>query len=77
MTPSNEDRPLLLSVNAAAAYLGLSRTAIYDKLMRNQIVSVKSGARRFVPRKALDDYVAQLLTEQAPAEHPNQGAPGN
>lgn len=58
------DLPLLLSVEQAASAIGLSRTVFYDRMMRGQIVSVKEGRRRLIPRGALEAYVSRLLAEQ-------------
>jgi excisionase family DNA binding protein len=51
---------LLLTVNEAAEALSLSRTRLYDLLMRKQIFSVKVGGARRIPLKALHEFVDRL-----------------
>jgi excisionase family DNA binding protein len=51
---------VLLSVEEAAAALGMGRTFMYHLLARKEIVSVKVGRTRRVPVKALHDYVDRL-----------------
>lgn len=52
---------LLLTVDEAAEALSLSRRLLYDLLMRNQIFSVKVGAARRIPVKALEEFVQRLM----------------
>ena len=59
--------PLLVTVEEAAALLGLGRTRTYELVMAEKIRSVKLGRRRLVVRSSLDDFVRTLLTEQASA----------
>ena len=57
--------PLLLNVDAAAAACGLGRSIFYERLLSGEIISVKIGRRRLVPREALEEYVARLVADQA------------
>jgi predicted DNA-binding transcriptional regulator AlpA len=59
---------LLLSVDEAAALLGVGRDRIYKLIMdicrdtkRPALYSVKVGARRLIPRQALDRYIDSLM----------------
>ena len=50
----------LLSVEAAATQLSISRTTMYALLKTGAIESVRVGRLRRVPASALTDYVARL-----------------
>lgn len=63
MANTASDR-LLLTVQEAADRLGLDRSAIYPRIIRGEIQSVKIGRSRRVPVSALELYVARLITEQ-------------
>ena len=56
---------LLLRVEDAAACLSLSRAQVFRLLGTGQLTSVKIGSSRRVPVAALEDFVSNLLTEQA------------
>jgi excisionase family DNA binding protein len=53
----------LLSIKEACRLLGLSRTTRYAELASGRLRSVTVGRRRFVPRDAVDDFIAGLPTE--------------
>ena len=55
--------PLLLTVNQAAELLGMGRSTIYELIDSGELKSVKRGASRRVPLKAVHDYVEHLLSE--------------
>jgi excisionase family DNA binding protein len=57
--------PLLLSVEEAASLLRLGRTRVYQLVMGGKIQSVKVGRRRLVVRQGLEEFVAQLVENQA------------
>jgi excisionase family DNA binding protein len=48
---------MLLSVPEAAYQLNISRATLYRLLARGDLVSVRIGARVFVPQQELDSYV--------------------
>ena len=48
----------LLSVDEAAAALGIGRSRLYDELTAQRVRSVKVGRRRLVPSGAIADYIA-------------------
>jgi excisionase family DNA binding protein len=51
------DRPLLLSVNAAAKVLGVSRTSLYQMMTAGEIEHVRIGRRVLVARSALVQFI--------------------
>lgn len=52
---------LLLTVNEAAALLGIKRTKLYELLAVGALPSVRIGASRRVPVAAVEAYVEGLL----------------
>lgn len=52
---------VLLTVEEAAAAMGLGRTYVYELVMRREIRSVKLGRKRRIPVAALDEFVARQL----------------
>ena len=59
---------LLLTPDAAAKELAISRTVLYSLLATKDIESVKIGRSRRIPRHALDNYVARLMAERGKRE---------
>jgi excisionase family DNA binding protein len=57
------EAPRLLSIKQAYHILGLSRTSLYALMASGQLRSVTVGRRRFVPREAIEEFVADLLAE--------------
>jgi excisionase family DNA binding protein len=51
--------PLSVSVDEAARLLGLGRSNVFKLLESGEIRSVKVGSRRLVPRKALEEFLAE------------------
>jgi prophage regulatory protein len=66
MALAQQPEPILVSVNNAAAMLGLSRPTIYNLLNAGALHAVKSGGRTLIPTQALRDY-AESLEAYAPA----------
>ena len=56
-----EDRGELMTVQAAADRLAVSRWMIYRLIWDQQVKSVQIGRCRRIVRKSLDDYVAGLI----------------
>jgi len=54
-------KPALLTAEAAAAYLMVSRTLIFALIKSRELDSVLIGSARRVPRVACDAYVAGLM----------------
>jgi len=52
----------LLSIKDACRTLGLSRTTLYAELASGRLQSVTVGRRRFIPREAIDAFIAGLPT---------------
>ena len=67
MTARDDSSPprVLLSVEAAAERLSLSRTRLYALIKSGDIESVKVGRLRRVPADALPLFVARLVDEQS------------
>jgi excisionase family DNA binding protein len=57
------ETPRLLSIKQACRILGLSRTSLYALMASGQLRSVTVGRRRFVPREAIEEFIAGLPTE--------------
>ena len=50
---------LTLSVDEAAALLGISRALAYELIARRELPSLRLGRRVVVPRRALEQLVEQ------------------
>ncbi len=61
--------PLLLTVNQAAELLGMGRSTIYELIDSGELKSVKRGASRRVPLKAVHDYIEHLFSQQNDASN--------
>jgi excisionase family DNA binding protein len=58
-TPEAADAPdRLLSVDEAAALLGIGRSRLYDEIAAARVRSVKVGRRRLVPSGAIAEFIA-------------------
>ncbi|NJN67577.1 MAG: helix-turn-helix domain-containing protein [Chloroflexaceae bacterium] len=57
--------PLLLKVSEAAQLLNISRAKMYDLIGKGEIVSIKCGRVRRIPRTAIEQYIERQLHEQA------------
>ena len=53
-------RPLVLTVEQAAKFLGVGRTLMYSLVMAGEIESVTIGRLRRVPTEAITAYVNRL-----------------
>lgn len=61
----NGDRPrLLITVEAAAELLSISRTRMYALIKTGEVTSVRVGRLRRIPAAALDAFTTQLVTTQ-------------
>jgi excisionase family DNA binding protein len=56
-------RPLLLTVEAAADVLAISRSKVYELLNAGIVESVRIDNCRRIPFAALEKYVAQLQSQ--------------
>ena len=52
--------PRLLAIKQATYELGISRTGIYELIAARKLRTVKIGRRQFVPREAIEEFVAGL-----------------
>ena len=50
-----------MSIEAAASWSGLSRTKIYAAMARGDLLYIKDGKRRLVPKRGLHDYLVSRL----------------
>lgn len=57
-------RRLLLTVEAAAERLSISRTRMYALIKSGEVISVRVGRLRRVPISALDTFMARLMAGQ-------------
>jgi excisionase family DNA binding protein len=57
------ETPRLLSIKQACRILGLGRSNLYTMMASGRVRSVTVGRRRFVPREAIDEFIATLPTE--------------
>jgi excisionase family DNA binding protein len=55
---------LLVSVEQAAAILGIGRTRFFDLVMSHSVTSVKIGRRRLIVRSSLAEFVERLVRDQ-------------
>ncbi|MHB1209563.1 MAG: helix-turn-helix domain-containing protein [Acidimicrobiales bacterium] len=55
---------LLVSVEQAAAILGIGRTRFFDLVMSHAVTSVKIGRRRLIVRSSLSEFVERLVSDQ-------------
>ena len=55
--------PLLVTVNQAAELLGIGRSTVYELIEAGELKSVKRGASRRIPLKAIYDYVDRLIDD--------------
>ena len=55
---------VLLTVEAAADRLSISRTRMYALIKTGEITSVRVGRLRRIPTAALDTYMTHLVTTQ-------------
>lgn len=57
---------VLLSVEAAAEQLSISRTRVYALIKTGDLMSVRVGRLRRIPADALTQFTARLLADQHP-----------
>lgn len=58
---------ILYRAEEAADVMSLSRTAVFGLIKSGELVAVKIGGRRRIPRSSIDDYIARLAGTAAPA----------
>lgn len=68
MTATDPFPPLLLTIEQAAQALAISRSSIYELVLRKDIESVKIGRCRRITPAALQRYI-DSLTEQDDDPH--------
>lgn len=65
--PADDGPRVLLTVEAAAARLSISRTRMYALLKSGDVTSVRVGRLRRIPVSALDAFTTRLATTQGAA----------
>jgi excisionase family DNA binding protein len=55
--------PLLLTVKQAADLIGMGRSTVYELIDAGELRSVKRGASRRIPLKAIHEYIDRLLAD--------------
>jgi excisionase family DNA binding protein len=70
MTLANavSEAPRFLTVHAAAAYLSLSRRALYHRVERRSIPFLKRGRRLWFDRTVLDRWMAAGAVDAFPSD---------
>lgn len=63
MTFTSAEPPRLLRVEDAARLLNVGRAAVYDLIRSRRLRTLKIGARRLVPREAIEETIALLIEE--------------
>jgi excisionase family DNA binding protein len=63
VTVTDSFAPLLLTIDQAAQALAISRSSIYELVLRGDIESIKIGRCRRITPAALQQYI-ESLTEQ-------------
>jgi excisionase family DNA binding protein len=63
-TGDSESPRLLITVEAAAELLSISRTRMYALIKAGEVMSVRVGRLRRIPVGALDAFMTRLLTDQ-------------
>ena len=61
-------RKMLLTGPEAAAALAISRSKLYELFAAGVVRSVRVNGSRRVPIDAIEDYVADLLDQEVPAD---------
>ncbi len=64
-----EDAELLadgaMPIAAAVAWSGVGRSKLYQAMARGELLYVKDGKRRLIPKRGLRDYLAKRLESGA------------
>jgi excisionase family DNA binding protein len=63
-TPSEAGASATMSVDAAARYLGISRSHAYDLVRAGEIPHLKLGRRIVIPRRELDTMIGRGVSRQ-------------
>ena len=73
---STDERPLLLKVTDAARLLGIPRNVCYELVAEGRLPSVRVSPRRiYVPRIALENWIASEATLERQNRLPDAPAP--
>jgi excisionase family DNA binding protein len=64
----DEEHRLTYTVTEAARALGISRSYCYELVQQGALPFLPLGRRRVIPRRALEDYVAQQTRRHQDAD---------
>lgn len=67
-TTKKELNKAFYSATEAANLLGISRTAVHNRIVKGLLKAEKVGRNYVVPAKVLSDYLADGMTEKLKAE---------
>lgn len=67
---------VLLTIPAAMYRLSISRSSLYELMGLGEIVSIKVGRSRRVPRESIDAFVARRVAETVQDSQPEQRTMG-
>jgi excisionase family DNA binding protein len=67
---------VLLTIPAAMHRLSISRSSLYELMALGEIVSIKVGRSRRVPRESIDAFVARRVAETVQDSVPGPRAMG-
>lgn len=54
----------MFNVEEAAEYMKVSKATIYKRLNSGEIEFLEIGTRKIIPRKVIDEYIEQNLTQK-------------
>lgn len=77
MNTVQQPEPILVSVNNAAAMLGIGRATIYKLLNTGVLRAVRSGGRTLIPTQALREYAGSLAAYVPPAQRGEKVKPAS
>jgi excisionase family DNA binding protein len=62
-----EGKDLYTVEQAMDALGGISRNTIYNLMREGKLASVQIGRRRFIPTRAIEDFIAASMTTKSPS----------
>ena len=71
-TPEASAPERLLSINQAAATLGIGRSALYEAIGRGDVMSIKVGRRRLIAAGAIQQFIRETGDGAAPVTARNR-----
>ena len=62
-----EGKDLYAVEEAMEALGGISRNTIYNLMREGKLATVQIGRRRFIPARAIEDFIAASMTTKSPS----------